>query len=760
MKRSILIYYFTHCTIFSSIAQTGNGTLTGKITDVISKQPIIGTTITIIGTNFGTVADANGEYRIDKIPYGNYQVKASSIGYQTIIKSDVIINSSKPSMVDIELQELLIQFEGITVTADLFQNSPTEITSVRNFSYEEIRRAPGGFEDVVRALSILPGVAQADAGRNDLIVRGGAPSENLYLVDGLVIPNINHFGSQGATGGPLSFINLDFVKETSFSTGGFSVIYGDKLSSVLQINLREGRKDRIGGKGTIAATQFGINLEGPLSSKTNFLFSARRSYLDWIFKAAGFGFVPEYYDLLTKITSNIDNSNLISFLFVGAFDNVKFFNNTSEQRFDNSRILGSDQTNYIAGLTYRHLFSNGFYDVSLSRTYNDFDTQQRDSLLNPIFLNISREQENVLKSDLIYKFSSRSELNIGASIKLIKFNADIKFPFFRTSFGDSLKVTSLNTKENFSKADLFVQYSNMLFNYIHINLGVRFDYFNAIENKTVLSPRLSVSYKFNELTSFNVATGIYHQAPSYIWLAAEDVNRSLKPIRVNQFILGVDHRLREDINLKLEGFYKNYTNYPTSLLRPYLVLANTGAGFAGSDDNFSQFGLEPLTSSGKGYSQGVELSLQKKSSIIPHYGILSVTFSEAFFTSLDGIKRAGTYSQKWIINLSAGYIFNERWEASLKFRFATGNPYTPFNLDGTQSINLLNSVRFNPNHSLDIRVDRRWNFSSWSLVTYLDVQNIYSKKNQSTIRWNPRTKSVAESSSIGILPSIGISAEL
>ena len=208
------------------------------------------------------------------------------------------------------MSEAVIELEGVTVSSDVFENLPTEVNSVKKFSYEEIRRSPGGFEDVVRALSVLPGVARQSAGRNDLVVRGGAPSENLYIVDGLIVPNINHFGSQGSTGGPLSFINLDFVEETTFSTGGFQANYGDKLSSVLKIDLREGRKDRLGGKALVSASQFGLNLEGPVSENSNFIFSLRRSYLDFIFNAAGFNFVPEYYDLLTKYNYNIDKSNI------------------------------------------------------------------------------------------------------------------------------------------------------------------------------------------------------------------------------------------------------------------------------------------------------------------------------------------------------------------------------------------------------------------------------------------------------------------
>ncbi len=741
------------------ISQKLNGIITGRVIDKISKEALPGVNILIVGTTTGAATDINGVFEIRGLAAGTYQVRASFVGYNSLIKTDVIVSNSSPVNLLFELTESVIQLEGVTVQSDYFDMNPTELNSVSSFSYEEIRRAPGGFEDVVRALSVLPGVAQASAGRNDLVVRGGAPSENLYLVDGFVVPNINHFGSQGATGGPLSFINLDFVRETTFSTGGFPALYGDKLSSVLRIDLREGRKDKLGGKATISASQFGLNLEGPVSEKSNFIFSARRSYLDFIFNAAGFNFVPEYYDVLGKYSYDIDNKNKISYLFIGAFDRVKFNNKDSDDLYENSRILGSDQNQYVTGISYRKLFNNGFLNLTLSRNFTDYDSSQRDTLLNPIFLNISREQENELKADAVYKLSSTSELNFGASAKFIKFNADIKLPNFKTTFGETLNITSLTTQKNFTKYNVFTQYSDVLFERIPYNIGLRGDYFSGIESKFYLSPRFSAAYMLNEISNISLSAGIYTQSPSYIWLAAEDVNKNLKAVKVNQVVLGYERRLRDDLRFKIEGFYKDYKDYPTSILRPYLVLANTGAGYGGGDDNFSAFGLEPLVSEGKGNVHGVELSLQKKSSDLPHYGILSITYSEAKFAGLDGIERAGTYSQKWIVNLSGGYVFNEKWETSFKFRFATGNPYTPYNSDGTQSVVNFNAYRFEPLHSLDIRVDRKWFFENLTLITYIDIQNIYNNKNSNSIRYDYRTGEIDKESSIGLLPSIGVSLE-
>ncbi|MEJ5305310.1 MAG: TonB-dependent receptor [Ignavibacteria bacterium] len=760
MKKLLLIALIILISTFDIYSQSQNGEIKGRVVEANNNLPIPFANVLIVGTNLGASTDLNGNFLIKNVPVGIYQLRASVIGYTPQVKNDIMVKPNRITEVNFELVSQAIEIENVVVQADYFDKNYLEPVSVRKFSQEELRRSPGGFEDVVRALSVLPGIAQADAGRNDLVVRGGAPSENLYVVDGYEIPNINHFGTQGSTGGPISFINLDFVEDVKFSTGGFPVLYGDKVSSTLTINLREGDKQKFGGKGTLSATLFGLDLEGPvLGEKSSFIFSARRSYLDFIFKAAGFSFVPEYYDVFTKFDYKIDNINSLNFLFIGAFDNVKFFNDTPEKRNNNARILGSDQIQYISGITYKRVFRDGFMNLRYYRNFTDYNTRQSDSLLNPIFKNISREEENNLQLDVVHKFFKNLEMNFGTSLKFIEFDAQILFPTFVTSFRDTLPQLDFNRTKNFFKGATYINFNYRPFSKLTSNIGLRYDYFNAINSKSYLSPRLSLSYLVNDYFTLNLSAGIYKQFPSLIWLVAYDQNRNLKPIDVKQYILGFDYLIREDTQIKIETFIKNYSDYPTSLTRPYLVLANTGAGFAGSDDNFSSFGLDPLVSAGSGFARGVEFSIQKKMSEIPLYGIFSLTYSKSDFKSLDGFTRSSNFDQNWLINLSGGYRFNMYWEVSTRFRFASGRPYTPFDDNGIQYVNDLNSKRLKSIHSLDVRVDRRWIFKNWTLITYIDIQNIYNRRNLSGIRWDPRTRTVDETSSIGILPSIGISAE-
>lgn len=733
------------------------GKIVGEVYHATTREPLPGANIIIVGTTIGAAADEDGYFQIDNIPVGTYSVRATVIGFTPRIIADAVVNPARPLELRFDLVESGVELGEVTVVADFFQKLPEAPLSTQFQSYEEIRRLPGGLEDVVRAISILPGVAQVEPGRNDLIVRGGAPSENLYVIESIEVPNINHFGTQGASGGPLSYINLDFVESTSFSTGGFGVRYGDKLSSVLTINLRDGRTDRLGGKATISASQFGLNLEGPVSEKGSFLFSARRSYLDFIFKAAGFGFVPEYWDFLGKAHYHLGTNDKLNILAIGALDNVKFFNDTQDKRYDNSRILGSDQNQLVGGVSWRHLFKSGFSTLTFGQTFVDYDYIQSDSLLQPIFSSTSFEHESSLNGDILFHFSKETELTFGVHAKRVRFRSDTYLRPFVTSYGDSLSVKDAFSTTAF-KGAVFAQVSQ-LFGPLRLTAGLRGDYFGLIEDNFAVSPRLSATYGVSPSSSVNVSIGRYYQAPSYIWLASNAKNRDLKFAAVNQYVAGIDHIIRRDAKLSLEVYLKKYSQYPASFDRTFLVLANTGAGFGGSDEGFASFGLDRLVSMGRGEARGIEVLIQKKLFEIPYYGTLSVSYNESEFTALDGVKRPNSFDQRWIINVGGGYVFDEKWEISTKFRFATGRPYTPIGVGGAQTAALYNSARVHANHGLDVRVDRRWLFESWTLITYIDIQNIYNRKPLTIPRYDVRTGTLDESNALGILPTIGISAE-
>lgn len=734
------------------------GSITGQVIDATTLQPLQGATVRVVNSTRGAIADGDGRFTLQGLPTGPCELQITYVGYQTLIITDLVVTNVRPVPVDARMQPQSREGNAVVVRPDYFWRNSDAVTSVQTFGNEEVRRLPGGFEDVVRAIATLPGVARVSGGRNDLLVRGGAPSENLYTIDNIEVPNINHFGTQGSGGGPLSFVNLDYVQSVTFSTGGFGVRHGDRTSSTLTLDLRDGREDRVGGKGTIAATQFGLNLEGPIADRGAWLFSARRSYLDLIFRAAGFSFVPEYWDFLGKTTWRVGRSDQLSALVIVATDRVRLFNDDQDDIFDNSRILDNSQDQLVAGLTWKHLFERGYVVTTLGRTSIGFRFRQTDTLGVEIFRNESTEDEITLRTDALFLVGERYEISIGAIGRTTGFDAAI---LLQQPSG----LLDIAPSERFTKGGLWLQTSWETSFGLKAILGGRVDYFSGIEKTVYPALRASLSQRLDEQSRLSVSGGRYFQSPSYIWLVANRENRSLKSIRADVAVLGIDRRLRDDTRIGLEGYVKFYGDYPAGRRRPWLVLANVGAGFGGAEEGFASFGLEPLASEGEGRSYGLELLLQKKLSEVPFYGAASLTWGYSYFTPIDRIERPGAYDQRVIFNLSGGYQLGDDWEAGLKFRFATGRPYTPVGADGdpgfgNQIVSQYNALRLDAAHSLDVRIDRRWEFSGWSLITYIDVQNIYNYREPQVPRWNARTRSAdTPGSQIGILPSIGVSGE-
>lgn len=730
----------------------------GQVVEQITGEPVPGATILLLGTNYGAVSDTRGRFRMYDVPAATYQVRITSIGYEPLVRTDIVVTTARPVTLDVELRVQPRRTDEVVVRPEYFQRNPDAATSVQTLSSEEIRRLPGGFEDVVRAISTLPGVAQAANGRNDLLVRGGAPSENLFLIDNIESPNINHFGTQGSGGGPLSFVNLDFVQSTTFSTGGFGVRYGDRISSVLSIDLRDGREDRTGGKATISASQFGLNLEGPVTERGSYLFSARRSYLDLIFRAAGFSFVPEYWDFFGKASYSLGPNDQVSALAIAAIDRVRQFNRDEEDRFNNSRVLNNSQDQLVAGITWRHLFDGGYVNTTFGRTLVAYRFSQADSLLQPLFTNNATEDEFNLRADALFLIDDVTEIAFGAGIKTTGFTADIMLQTPGTDI-------ELAPDERFYKGGAYLQFAYTLPWGLRANIGARGDYFSGIEQQFYPALRAQLSQPLDEASNISISVGRYFQSPSYIWLAANEENRKLRSIRTDVLVAGIDRTLAEDVRVSLEGYYKRYDDYPASLSRQYLVLANTGTGFGGAEEGFASFGLEPLGSLGRGRAYGLELLVQKKLSAIKSYGIAALSVNRSAFTALDGVERPGSFDQRVIFNLSGGYQFDDLWELGLKFRLATGRPYTPVDSSGDpasgyQVVEQYNGLRLGISHGLDLRLDRRWPLENWNLITYIDIQNIYNRKNPSPQRWNARLRRGEDAGAqIGILPSIGISAE-
>lgn len=754
------------------------GVIVGRVTDSETQEPLIGVNVLVAGTPSGAVTDETGRFELRTLRPGLYRLEFSYIGYETLKLTDIAVNTVRPSEVTAQMKSTAIEGQEVVVTAGYFVEDNKAQTSTVGLSKEEIRRFPGGFEDVVRTISTLPGVAiNTGQGRNDLIVRGGGPSENLFIVDNIEVPNINHFGSQGSSSGSLSFINLDFVDNVIFSTGGFGAQYGDKMSSILSLDLAPGRRDRLGAKGLISATQYGLNVEGPVTDNGSFIFSARRSYLDLIFKAAGLPFVPVYTDYNLVAQYEPSPREKITVLGFAALDDVDRDLSTPENRLFNAAIMDNTQRQWIGGVNYRRLINNGYMDITLNSNLNQFRFAQANAHLVQYFRSDADEREIALKIQPYIKLTKQIGMFSGLSVKAITNKNTTTFAdtiYNRSGNAISraiLGLPAVNTTDRTGvKGAAFTEMKWTLTEKFRMNAGLRLDYYSYLDQPAYLAPRLTLEYAVTNRLKTKLSAGEYYQSPANVWLN-NPLNSQLKALRNTMTIVGWDYLLRDDLKLSMEGYQKAYTDLPTGTIpgvNDYLVITNTGTGFGGSEDDFQAFGYAPLRSNGTGQAYGAEILLQKKYSSIPSYYQASLSYGKSEYTAGNGRTYPGQWDQRWIFNLSGGYKFNRDWELSAKYRYFTGVPYTPVYKPADNPINpgeISNlpseylSARLSDGHQTDVRLDRYFYLSSWTAILYIDIQNVFNYQAQMRPNYDFRTNTVMDRSAIGILPSIGINAE-
>jgi hypothetical protein len=742
-----------------------SGVITGRVVEELGERAVVGATVRVRGGEAVTQSDSLGRFTLRGVALGIATVEVRALGYAPAVRGDIAVSPAKPAEVTIRLRRVERQLQAVTVRPEAFPPLPPigRAVSTQVYGSEEVRRQPGAQEDVLRAISVAPGVGVTSGGRNDLIVRGGAPFENLFVVDNIEVPNINHFGSQGSTGGPISLINIRFVEEAVLSAGGFGARFGDRASSATTITLREGNRERLAGELNVAASQYGAVLEGPLGDEASFFVNVRQSYLDLLFQALGQSFIPRYTDATLKASWRPTPRDAFSLLVIGARGTVRIDNAEADDRLANAQILAPSQDQYFSGLTWARVLARGSLTTTLGRTYTRFESAQRDTLLAPIFENRSAEGETSLRSDLTAALSPALTLEAGSVLKFagtLRYDATLAGVARRDAAGAPrpLRVdTSFTAWRNGSYAQLAWAPVPAL----RITPGLRVDWYGFLDDAVRLAPRLGAAWAVTDATTLTLAGGRYWQAPSPIWLVGAPENATrLRPFRADQVVLGAVRRIGDDRKVQLELYGKRYADYPVRPFRPQAVLAPSGFDDASTD---IPFGLEPLGSSGTGVAFGAELFAQQKLGRTPFYGQLALSLNRTRFTGLDGTSAPGAFDTPVLANGVLGWRPNARWEVAVRVRGASGLPRTPFvtegPLAGTLDFARYHAERAEAFVAADVRVDRRFTFARQQLIAFLDVQNVTGRDNGGQPQWNPRLRVVERNVGIGRLPTIGLNWE-
>lgn len=769
MKQYILLFLLTvsfPAISFSQLIEQNSsentGVIKGKLIDRETQNAIPDATIQIVETEIITTSDLKGEFTFINLPLGNYELKINAGGYSPIIKSDLVIYASKPLEVLVQLVPLNISTEQINVEANYFSKSSDVNISTMNLDFEEIRRAPGATEDISRMLQTAPGVSIGNDQRNDLIVRGGSPSENLLMIDGIEIPNINHFNTQGSTSGAIGFINVKFIQEANIFTGGFPSRFGDKASGVVDIRFREGNKKKFFSDINLSVGGFGGVFEGPLfSEKGSYLVSVRRSYLELLKGAIQLSAVPNFWDINLKLNYDFSPYDKLSFIGFGSIDKINFDGDDTDNLDDPYGKAFSNQNNYVMGFNYTKIFKKGYLQVTGANSISDYDIvsygQRQDTVQ---FNDKALEKEYTLKSELNYQLSKFFNLNFTAGSKYANVKNNV-FAKQDTTYAGYIRAdlifdNTLNTNKYFGSVNLTSKFLN---DKLIINGGFRYDYFDNIRLKSYFSPRVGASYKVTPVTTINASYGIFFQTPAYLWLASNPINYNLNSIRSEHFILGVEHLFASDFKFTVEAYEKRYKDYPVPTENPSFILIDGGSDFG---PNL----VGPAVSAGKGYVRGIDFSLHKKLTGNGFYGMLNYSYSHSNFTALVGGEKPGAYDPQHQITFIAGYQVSDDWLIGTKVKYAGGKPYTPLDIGLSTQFNRgiyattdYNSARYPYYLRVDLRVDKKVNFKKASLVGYIELQNVFNKGNVNSYFWNEIKKAQGTVYNWAFLPVGGLSLQ-
>jgi outer membrane receptor for ferrienterochelin and colicin len=734
------------------------GTILGTVKDKNTQETIIGAIVQIENTQLGVSSDIDGNFKISNIPVGSYNVKASIVGYQALVKFNINVTSGNDISLNFELVADNKQLKEVEITFDKGKSASSAdmITplSVQSLTTEEIRSNPGGNFDISKVIQVLPGVAGAGSAsfRNDIIIRGGAPNENVFYLDGIEIPVINHFQTQGSSGGPAGILNVSFIEDVKLSSSAFDARFDNTLASVFQFKQREGNPDRISGNVRLSSTELATTLEGPINKKTNYLVSARRSYLQLLFQAIDLPIRPNYWDFQYKVTHKINAKTTFTAIGVGAIDEFSFGiprTSTPDKTFILNATPSIKQWNYTTGFSLKKLTKNGFINIALSRNMfdNQLDRFENKDIGNEnarILKIRSQEIENKLRID-VNKFKNNWKFSYGLVGQYVKFNNSLYNRIRKSELlpnGDSIPQIAINYESNieFFKYGAFAQAAKRFFNdKLLISAGLRGDgntYTNTGNNLlNTISPRLSISLALTSKLNLNASIGDYYKIPTYTVLGfknnvGELVNKDTKYIRSTHYVAGFEYRPKESLRFTFEGFYKKYSNYPVSIANG-ISLANLGGGF-------DVLGNEAVKSIGGGETYGFEFYYQQKL-IKKTFAVFSYTFVRSKFSGANGVLIASTWDNRHLISALFGYKVKRGWEIGAKFRFAGGTPYTPYDTaasrysfatagQGTLDYSQLNNQRLINFSQFDIRIDKKFYFKKATLDIYLDIQNLLRAK--------------------------------
>lgn len=752
-------------------AQPLTQTIRGKVTDADTGQPLVGATLQIVETQMGALADAVGNYRLENVPVGRYRLQVSYVGYQTLTVAELLVESGREVVQDIELSEQATQVREVVVRAS---RNPPHPVSVKTLTIEEVFRFPATFYDPARLATALPGVVGDNDQANGIAVRGNSPNGLLWRLEGVDIVNPNHTPNAGtfsdrvtANGGGVNILSAQMLGTSTFYTGAFPAAYGNALSAVMDMRLRAGNDQQHQTIAQIGLIGIDLAQEGPFSQKggASYLFNARYSTVG-LLGDLGVNFGDEqisFYDLSFNFNFPFQNgARLTVFGLGGNSENIFEAQRDSlvwefqKDRFD----INFKSSMGALGATFTWpVGKNMIWRTALA--YSILDSERTGDRLNDAYQLVNVEADKLLQSklslhsSLIFKQNIRTtwQLGIVATQQNVEIESAENQQLLAFGRGDGTLLQP------------YLAWRYQIGNALTANVGLHLSHF-TFNNSTAIEPRASLAWIFSEKRSLSVAYGLHsQQQQAQLYFTQNTVNKNLDFTRAHHIVLAYREKLNQSSTLNAEIYYQYLFDIPIS--------QKTGSAFSALN-LLEGFINDPLTNKGVGENYGIELGYQKFITS-DFYVLTNATLYESTYKGSDGIVRDTRWNGNYIFNITTGKEW--RWAqkegkikavfgANARIAYIGGFRDTPIDaqasLDAGRTVYIENEV-FTIQQKAYFRSDLRFyykrNKTKYSTTLALDIQNATNAQNTAFSYYDIQKQAIVRKNQLGIIPLLSWRAE-